>query len=259
MEIPASYYEQKLSYEGAAMAKALPPLYALRAFEAAARTGSATGAAEELNLTQSAVSKHIKTLEAHFGRKLFHRHGPRLEVTPQGQIFADGLKHGFKQIEDACAVFQSERNVLRLKAPSTLTMRWLLDAVSRFRATEPGFDVQITSVWMDIDTVDFFTEPHDCAICSARGSSGRAPEAPGSSMNGWSRFVLRPCIAILAKISADTLLSTPRRIAATGDAGSGGAVGRNRSISRRGRSLTRLNRGMPLRQPGTGCRLVISS
>ncbi|WP_330647114.1 LysR family transcriptional regulator (plasmid) [Thioclava litoralis] len=154
------------------MAKTLPPLYALRAFEAAARTGSATGAAEELNLTQSAISKHIKTLEAHFGRKLFHRHGPRLEVTPQGQIFADGLKYGFKHIEDACAVFQSERNVLRLKAPSTLTMRWLLDAVSRFRAIEPSFDVQISSVWMDIDTVDFFTEPHDCAILLGSGQFG---------------------------------------------------------------------------------------
>ncbi|WP_066709500.1 LysR family transcriptional regulator [Celeribacter ethanolicus] len=154
------------------MNRPLPPLYALRAFEAAARTGSATGAAAELNVTQSAVSKHIKTLEAHFGRKLFHRHGPRLEVTPQGQIFAEGLKHGFKQIEDACRVFQSERNVLRIKAPSTLTMRWLLDSVSRFRAGAPGFDVQISSVWMDIDTVDFFTEPYDCAILLGSGQFG---------------------------------------------------------------------------------------
>lgn len=67
------------------MASSLPPLYALRAFESAARTGSFTLAADELHLTPSAVSKHIKTLEQHFGCRLFQRNGPRIEVTPQGK------------------------------------------------------------------------------------------------------------------------------------------------------------------------------
>ncbi|WP_442772150.1 LysR substrate-binding domain-containing protein [Paenirhodobacter enshiensis] len=154
------------------MTGSLPPLYALRAFEAAARTGSATAAAAELNVTQSAVSKHIRTLEAYFGCRLFRRNGPKIEVTPQGQILAAGLKQGFGQIASACAVFGSDRNVLRVKAPSTLTMRWLLDAISRFRRTDPGVDVQISSVWMDIDTVDFTTEPYDCAILLGSGSFG---------------------------------------------------------------------------------------
>lgn len=150
----------------------LPPVYALRAFESAARTGSFTLAAEELNLTQSAVSKHVKTLEDYFGRKLFVRQGPKLHLTAQAQIFASGLRRGFRQIEEACAVFQAPRDVLRLKAPSTLTMRWLLDALAAFRKTQPGFEVQIASVWMDVDTVDFFSEPYDCAILLGGGRFG---------------------------------------------------------------------------------------
>lgn len=150
----------------------LPPVYALRAFESAARTGSFTLAAEELSLTQSAVSKHVKTLEAYFGRKLFVRQGPKLTVTAQGQIFAAGLRRGFRQIEEACTLFRTRDDVLRLKAPSTLTMRWLLDALAAFRKTEPAFEVQITSVWMDVDTVDFVSEPYDCAILLGAGRFG---------------------------------------------------------------------------------------
>lgn len=153
-------------------AKSLPPVYALRAFESAARTGSFTQAAEELSLTQSAVSKHVKTLEEYFGRKLFVRHGPRLSVTTQGLVFASGLRRGFRQIEESCRLFHARHDVLRLKAPSTLTMRWLLDALAAFRKTQPGFEVQITSVWMDVDTVDFFSEPYDCAILLGAGRFG---------------------------------------------------------------------------------------
>lgn len=152
--------------------KPLPPLYALRAFESAARTGSFTLAAEELSLTQSAVSKHVKTLEEYFGRKLFVRQGPKLNVTAQGLMFASGLRRGFRQIEEACTLFRARHDVLRLKAPSTLTMRWLLDVLAAFRKTQPGFEVQITSVWMDVDTVDFFSEPYDCAILLGTGRFG---------------------------------------------------------------------------------------
>lgn len=153
-------------------AKPLPPVYALRAFESAARTGSFTLAAQELSLTQSAVSKHVKTLEDYFGRKLFVRQGPKLSVTTQGQLFAAGLRRGFHQIEEACTLFRTRHDVLRLKAPSTLTMRWLLDALAAFRKTQPAFEVQITSVWMDVDTVDFFSEPYDCAILLGAGGFG---------------------------------------------------------------------------------------
>ncbi len=157
---------------GVVMSKKLPPLYALRAFESAAKTNSFTLAADELSITQSAISRHIKTLENYFNCQLFTRHGPRLEVTPQGKIFAAELRKGFKLIEDACELFLGHRNELRLKAPSTLTMRWLLDCLSLFRQKAFGFEISITSVWMDIDSVDFFSEPYDCAILLGNGFFG---------------------------------------------------------------------------------------
>ena len=117
----------------------------------------------------------MRTLEAYFGRRLFVRHGPKMTVTAEAHIFASGLRRGFRQIEEACVLFQSQRDVL-LKAPSTLTMRWLLDAPAAFRATRPAFEVQIASVWMDVDTVDFFSESYDCAILLGAGKFGEATQ-----------------------------------------------------------------------------------
>ena len=82
---------------------ALPPLYALRAFECVARTGSGTLAGQTLHVTQSTISKHLKTLETHFGCKLLLRTGPRLALTPQGEMLAVQLRQGFQRIEAACA------------------------------------------------------------------------------------------------------------------------------------------------------------
>lgn len=154
------------------MTKTLPPLYALRAFEAVVRSGSVTRAADELGITQSAVSKHLKTLEDHFDRKLFTRSGPRLRATPDARIMAEELKQAFRQIGDASAAFRGQRAALRVKAPSTLTMRWLLPCLRRFRETAPEFEVEISSVWMDIDSIDFFAEPYDCAILLGAGQFG---------------------------------------------------------------------------------------
>ena len=118
----------------------------------------------------------MRTLEAYFGRRLFVRHGPKMTVTAEAHIFASPAAR-FRQIEEACVLFQSQRDVLRLKAPSTLTMRWLLDALAAFRATRPAFEVQIASVWMDVDTVDFFSELRLRDPCSARASSARPRSA----------------------------------------------------------------------------------
>ncbi|AYC34818.1 LysR family transcriptional regulator [Pseudomonas cavernae] len=148
----------------------LPPLYALRAFEAAARHLSYTRAAEELVLTQSAVSRHIRTLEADFGCRLFERAGRGLRLTESGRLLLPGLRDGFAALEQACASLRSEEGVLRLKAPSTLTMRWLLARLSRFRLHHPDSEVQLTSAWMDVDKVDFQHEPFDCAVLLGDGS-----------------------------------------------------------------------------------------
>ena len=70
----------------------LPPLYALRAFEVAARLNSFSKAAETLNITPGAVSRHVRTLELWFDCELFKRQGPRVEVTEAGRVLAGQLK-----------------------------------------------------------------------------------------------------------------------------------------------------------------------
>ncbi|UBM27334.1 LysR family transcriptional regulator [Pseudomonas sp. p1(2021b)] len=151
------------------MSERIPALHALRAFEVASRYGSFTRAAEELSLTQGAVSHHVKTLEALFGCDLFERRGPKLRLTEHGRLLAQELKVGFKIIENACSLLRQDRYGLRLKAPSTLTVRWLLRALDGFKKVDNSCSVQLSSVWMDIDTVDFYSEPYDCAILLGNG------------------------------------------------------------------------------------------
>jgi DNA-binding transcriptional LysR family regulator len=124
-------------------------LYALRAFEAAARHSSFTRAAEELSITQSAVSRHIRTLEEHFACRLFQRSGRNLQLTEAARMLLPGVREGFAALERACNTLRAEDDILRMKAPSTLTMRWLLARLSRF--LQPGNEVQLTSAWMDVD------------------------------------------------------------------------------------------------------------
>lgn len=154
------------------MADRLPPLYALRAFEVAARSCSFTRAADELALTQSAISRHIRSLESHLGCRLFERNGPRLSLTDAGQRLARQLNAGFTLIEQACQPFRGARRQLRLKAPSTLTMHWLLGCLEHFRQDPQHVAVQLASVWMDQDTVDFSSEPYDCAVLLGNGHFG---------------------------------------------------------------------------------------
>ena len=77
------------------MARRLPSLNGLRAFEAAGRHGSFTAAANELNVTQTAVSRMVRLLEQRLGFALFRRHANALELTAQGQTFLAGLTDSF--------------------------------------------------------------------------------------------------------------------------------------------------------------------
>lgn len=151
------------------MPRQLPPLYALRAFEAAARLSSFTRAGEELSITQSAISRHIRTLEEHFACRLFVRSGRSLQLTEAGRVLLPGVREGFAAFERVCETLCGEDDILRMKAPSTLTMRWLLACLSRFRHLQPGNEVQLTSAWMDVDHVDFNQEPFDCAVLLSDG------------------------------------------------------------------------------------------
>lgn len=179
------------------MSRRLPPLYALRAFEAAARHSSFTRAADELSITQSAVSRHIRTLEEHFACRLFVRSGRTLQLSEAARLLLPGVREGFAALERACNTLHSEDGVIRMKAPSTLTMRWLLASLSRFRHLQPGNEVQLTSAWMDVDHVDFNHEPFDCAVLLGDGHF--PPD--------WQVSLLFP--ELLIPVGAPTLLAEP--------------------------------------------------
>ncbi|HEC2167035.1 TPA: LysR family transcriptional regulator [Klebsiella oxytoca] len=142
----------------------MPPLYALRAFETAARLGSFSQAAAALHVTPGAVSRHVSTLESWFACRLFVRHGPKVTLTDAGYQLAKALNESFSSIDRACQTLRRQAGKLRLKAPSTLTMRWLLDVLQQFRQQHQRPEVEMSSLWMDRDSVDFTQEPFDCAI-----------------------------------------------------------------------------------------------
>ena len=127
----------------------LPPLNALRAFEAAARHGSFTLAADELCVTPGAVSRQIKTLEDHFGVPLFTRGNRLVTLTEAGARYFALVSGPFAELTRAGEALQSERaqRQIRLDCVPTLAMHWLLQRLEGFRAAHPGVEVSLeTSV-----------------------------------------------------------------------------------------------------------------
>ena len=126
----------------------LPPLNALRVFEVAARTGSYAAAAEELGLTHGAVSRHIATLEAWLGQKLFRREGRRMVATPIAAMFADEVTHALARVSraaEACGR-PATRRILRVSAPTSFAMRWLIPRLEHFHADYPQVEVVVGTV-----------------------------------------------------------------------------------------------------------------
>jgi molybdenum-dependent DNA-binding transcriptional regulator ModE len=102
------------------------PLAALRAFEATARHGRFTAAAEELGVTHGAISKHVSQLEEHIGVPLFEGVRNRPQLTEEGRIFSAALTGAFDQIEDAVRmILKRDIDMLDVACLSTLAMRWL--------------------------------------------------------------------------------------------------------------------------------------
>lgn len=150
------------------MTRRLPPLNALRAFEAAARCGNFTRAAQELFVTQGAISRHIATLEEWLGVKLFDRGRKGISLSSAGQTYfasmrvaLDHIEHGTRQLLQS-----PDESLLRIKLPPTFAIRWLIPRLSRFHALHPKIDVQITTSHkptdFDRDDVDvsIHSEPH---------------------------------------------------------------------------------------------------
>lgn len=126
----------------------LPPLNALRIFEVAAQTGSYAEAGTELGLTHGAVSRQITTLETWLGQKLFVRHGRRMVATPTAKIFAAEVGLSFDRLAvaaEACGR-PNARRILRVSAPTSLAMRWLIPRLDRYHVDHPDVEVVITTV-----------------------------------------------------------------------------------------------------------------
>ncbi|MFL9926347.1 transcriptional regulator GcvA [Herbaspirillum lusitanum] len=130
------------------MALRLPPFGALRAFEAAARHASFTRAATELFVTPGAISRQISSLEEYIGFPLFERTNREVKLTVAGAEYAKSITHAFEQVSEATTRLQeSERNkVLRISAPLTFALRWLMPRLASFRALHPDNEYRLTTV-----------------------------------------------------------------------------------------------------------------
>lgn len=123
------------------------PLHWLQAFEAAARRLSFTHAADELGLTQSAISQRIRLLEDYLGEPLFHRHGRRISLTEAANRFFPLVHDSFDRIERGVAMFplESRPSTISLSSNISFWLCWLLPRVQRFLLHRPDCDLQIST------------------------------------------------------------------------------------------------------------------
>lgn len=151
--------------------QSVPSLNALQTFEAVARNNSFTLGAQELNVTQGAVSKQIRLLEQQFQNKLFVRKTTKTELTDFGRELYNKLRPVFVCLREAFS--ERDRSLpVAIKVPMTLADRWLLPRFNQLRKFV-GFNLKITSSW--IYSVDFVKEPFDFAIVFSKHGEGKFP------------------------------------------------------------------------------------
>ena len=150
------------------MARRLPPLSALRPFEAAARLESFSRAAEELHLTHGAISRQVRALEDHVGASLFTRHGKRVTLTASGRAFAERVRAALHEITVAAEAVGSSRreNRLTVSVLPSFASRWLMPRLIRFMEAHPRIEV---SVMATTALANFTTDEVDIGIRFGRG------------------------------------------------------------------------------------------
>jgi LysR family transcriptional regulator, glycine cleavage system transcriptional activator len=150
------------------MSRTLPPLNALRAFEAAARHLSFTAAASELNVTQAAISHQIKALEERLGLKLFRRVGRGLLLSDAAQAYLTEIGAAFDRIAGATQRLHQHdaAGVLSATVLPSFAAKWLLPRLGRFRAAHPEIDLRISS---SVEQVDLAREDFDIALRAGSG------------------------------------------------------------------------------------------
>ncbi|VFR82742.1 Transcriptional regulator, LysR family [plant metagenome] len=145
------------------MRRRLPPLATLRPFEATARLGSFTLAAQELSLTQGAVSQQVRNLEDFLGLKLFERQARRLDLTDEGRQLFASVQRALDDLERTVGrlVVRGERVVLNVTAMPTLATVWLMPRLAAFAALHPDIELRLAT---SIEPADLHGGNVDVAI-----------------------------------------------------------------------------------------------
>ncbi|MCB5197582.1 LysR substrate-binding domain-containing protein [Deefgea salmonis] len=121
----------------------LPPLAALRAFEAVARLGSVVKAAESLNVTHSAISHQLRTIEDFLGVSLFLREGKRLQLTEEGRIYALRIRGAMADLQDATqrVLTRPKPNDITIGIVPSFALNWLVPRLPDFKAQYPQYTI----------------------------------------------------------------------------------------------------------------------
>lgn len=150
------------------MARSLPSLTALKAFEAAGRLGGFTLAARELGVSQVAVSRKVRELELYLDVALFTRHHRRVEITREGRQLLDGLTRAFDDIHRTVSQVsrRGRSDVLSLQSYTTFSQRWLIPRLPMFQEAHPKIEVRLSS---SLRPPLFVDRDLDAAIRSGQG------------------------------------------------------------------------------------------
>lgn len=153
----------RLSADREDFVRTMPPLNPLRVFEVAARLGNFTRAANELNVTQSAVSRQIATLEDFVGTKLFQRESRGTVLTADGRQYFEEISPAFSKISAGTdmLVARHKTNTLRVAGYPTFAVKWLIPRLSRFNDVHRSIQVLLKT---SIVPVNFDINPFDVAI-----------------------------------------------------------------------------------------------
>ena len=141
----------------------MPPLNALRAFEAIARHLSFAKAAQELHVTPAALSHQIRALEEQLGLELFHRRARAIELTEAGRLIYPGIHAGFESVRNAVGQLERTRdqNIVVISATPGLVAKWLMPRLWRFLRAHPDIDARVSAT---MKVADFSAEGVDVAI-----------------------------------------------------------------------------------------------
>ena len=184
------------------MPRRMPPLNALKAFEAAARHESFTRAAEELCVTQGAVSHQVKALEVELGLKLFHRESQRLVISDAGRNYLEVVRDAFDRLAAGTErlLQRQSTGVLTVSTSPDFAAKWLVHRLGAFAEVHPAIDLRVSAT---MHHVDFAREDVDLAV---RHGDGNWPGLDTVQLSAEQLFpVCSPKLASRLKRPADLL------------------------------------------------------